>query len=75
MPRALHDGPHQQVSQPRRYYLSPNTPKSSYHLPRFDASERALASKWKAYLEWEESNPLEIDRATLITARIQPGCI
>ncbi|PPR07843.1 hypothetical protein CVT24_002988 [Panaeolus cyanescens] len=42
-------------------------------LPRFDASERALVGKWKAYLKWEESNPLEIeekDKATLIT-RIQ----
>jgi cleavage stimulation factor subunit 3 len=42
-------------------------------LPKFDASERALVGKWKAYLKWEESNPLEIeekDRATLIT-RIQ----
>ncbi|KAF8954725.1 hypothetical protein BDZ97DRAFT_1942245 [Flammula alnicola] len=42
-------------------------------LPKFDASERALVGKWKAYLKWEESNPLEIedkDKATLIT-RIQ----
>ncbi|KAF9474614.1 Suf-domain-containing protein [Pholiota conissans] len=42
-------------------------------MPRFDASERALVGKWKAYLKWEESNPLEIeekDKATLIT-RIQ----
>lgn len=42
-------------------------------LPRFDTAERALVGKWKAYLKWEESNPLEIeekDKATLIT-RIQ----
>lgn len=42
-------------------------------LPRFDAAERALVGKWKAYLKWEESNPLEVeekDKATLIT-RIQ----
>jgi cleavage stimulation factor subunit 3 len=42
-------------------------------LPKFDASERALVGKWKAYLKWKESNPLEIeekDRSTLIT-RIQ----
>ena len=42
-------------------------------LPKFDASERALVGKWKAYLKWEESNPLEIeekDRSILIT-RIQ----
>ena len=42
-------------------------------LPKFDASERALVGKWKAYLKWEEGNPLEIeekDRSTLIT-RIQ----
>ena len=42
-------------------------------LPKFDASERALVGKWKAYLKWEEGNPLEIeekDRSILIT-RIQ----
>ncbi|KAL9712323.1 mRNA 3'-end-processing protein rna14 [Leucoagaricus gongylophorus] len=39
-------------------------------LPKFDQSERTLVGKWKAYLKWEESNPLEIDdkdKATLIT--------
>jgi cleavage stimulation factor subunit 3 len=49
----------------------PNTPKIFLpSLPRSDTSERALVGKWKAYLKWEESNPLEIeekDRATLIT--------
>lgn len=42
-------------------------------LPTFDAAERSLVGKWKAYLKWEESNPLEIeekDRAVLIS-RIQ----
>ena len=52
----------------------PNSPEIFLpSLPKFDASERALVGKWKAYLKWEESNPLKIeekDRATLIT-RIQ----
>ncbi len=42
-------------------------------LPRFDESERSLVGKWKAYLKWEESNPLEIQEkeiGTLFT-RIQ----
>ncbi|RDB20367.1 mRNA 3'-end-processing protein RNA14 [Hypsizygus marmoreus] len=42
-------------------------------LPTFNPSERMLVGKWKAYLKWEESNPLEIeekDRAVL-TSRIQ----
>ncbi|TFK28593.1 mRNA 3'-end-processing protein RNA14 [Coprinopsis marcescibilis] len=42
-------------------------------LPKFDATERSLVGKWKAYLKWEESNPLEIeekDKQSLIT-RIQ----
>jgi cleavage stimulation factor subunit 3 len=42
-------------------------------LPTFNPPERALVGAWKAYLKWEESNPLEIeekDRATLI-GRIQ----
>ena len=37
--------------------------------PTFNASERPLVGKWKAYLKWEESNPLEIeekDKAVLI---------
>lgn len=42
-------------------------------LPTFNASERTLIGKWKAYLKWEESNPLEIeekDKSVLIS-RIQ----
>ena len=52
----------------------PNSPEIFLpSLPKFDASERALVGKWKAYLKWEEGNPLEIeekDRSILIT-RIQ----
>ncbi|GLB33223.1 putative suf-domain-containing protein [Lyophyllum shimeji] len=42
-------------------------------LPTFNAAERTLVGKWKAYLKWEESNPLELeekDKAVLIS-RIQ----
>ena len=42
-------------------------------LPRFTAGERSLVGLWKAYLKWEESNPLEIeekDRSALV-ARVQ----
>ncbi|KAG6841341.1 hypothetical protein C0991_012166 [Blastosporella zonata] len=42
-------------------------------LPTFDPSERTLVGKWKAYLKWEESNPLELedkDKSVLV-ARIQ----
>jgi len=42
-------------------------------VPTFDAAERALVGKWKAYLKWEESNPLLLedkDKPILI-ARIQ----
>jgi cleavage stimulation factor subunit 3 len=42
-------------------------------VPKFDAADRSLVGKWKAYLKWEESNPLEIedkDKETLIR-RIQ----
>lgn len=42
-------------------------------LPTFNGAERALVGKWKAYLKWEESNPLEIedkDKSVLIS-RIQ----
>ncbi|EAU82402.2 mRNA 3'-end-processing protein RNA14 [Coprinopsis cinerea okayama7 len=38
--------------------------------PKFDAAERSLVGKWKAYLKWEESNPLELedkDKQTFIT--------
>ncbi|RXW20199.1 hypothetical protein EST38_g5659 [Candolleomyces aberdarensis] len=30
-------------------------------LPVFDAADRNLVGRWKAYLKWEESNPLEIE--------------
>ncbi|KAG6910176.1 hypothetical protein DXG01_012625 [Tephrocybe rancida] len=42
-------------------------------LPTFNASERTLVGKWKAYLKWEETNPLELeekDKAVLV-GRIQ----
>ena len=38
--------------------------QSSLVLPRvptFSQNERALVGAWKAYLKWEESNPLELD--------------
>jgi cleavage stimulation factor subunit 3 len=41
--------------------------------PTFTPAERTLVNAWKAYLKWEESNPLELeekDKAALIT-RIQ----
>ena len=49
------------------------TDSSEMHLPllpRFDTVERGLVGKWKVYLKWEESNPLELkgsQKATLIT--------
>ena len=43
----------------------PNSPEIFLpSLPKFDASERALVGKWKAYLKWEEGNPLEIKEKT-----------
>jgi cleavage stimulation factor subunit 3 len=47
--------------------------RPAMHLPRlptFNPGERALVGAWKAYLKWEESNPLEIedkDRPTFLT--------
>ncbi|KAF8075815.1 hypothetical protein FPV67DRAFT_1469355 [Lyophyllum atratum] len=53
---------------------APNRPELLLpSLPTFTAGERALVGKWKAYLKWEESNPLEVedkDRAVLVS-RIQ----
>jgi cleavage stimulation factor subunit 3 len=35
----------------------PNSPEIFLpSLPKFDASERALVGKWKAYLKWDDSN-------------------
>ncbi|KAL0948925.1 hypothetical protein HGRIS_009033 [Hohenbuehelia grisea] len=42
-------------------------------LPTYSPAERALVGAWKAYLKWEESNPLEFeerDRATFVS-RVQ----
>ena len=30
-------------------------------VPTFSQNERALVGAWKAYLKWEENNPLELD--------------
>ena len=30
-------------------------------VPSFTAGEKALVARWRAYLKWEESNPLEIE--------------
>lgn len=30
-------------------------------LPSFNLAERSTVGKWKAYMKWEESNPLEIE--------------
>ncbi|EKM58947.1 uncharacterized protein PHACADRAFT_249079 [Phanerochaete carnosa HHB-10118-sp] len=42
----------------------PSKHRSSIWLPRvptFAAGEKALVARWRAYLKWEESNPLEIE--------------
>lgn len=31
------------------------------HSPSFVPEEKALVARWKKYLKWEESNPLEIE--------------
>jgi len=31
------------------------------HPPTFSAEDKALVARWKQYLKWEESNPLEIE--------------
>ena len=33
-------------------------------------SDRSLCHAWKAYLKWEESNPLDIEDATVLQARV-----
>lgn len=36
----------------------------SIYLPRaptFNANDKALVGRWRQYLKWEESNPLEVD--------------
>ncbi|KAJ2911679.1 hypothetical protein MD484_g8737, partial [Candolleomyces efflorescens] len=40
-------------------------------LPTFDATERNLVGKWKAYLKWEESNPLGLENKETLIKRIQ----
>ncbi|KAK0184254.1 hypothetical protein F5146DRAFT_938870 [Armillaria mellea] len=40
-------------------------------LPSFDPAERSIVGKWKAYLKWEESNPLEIEDKPLLILRVQ----
>ncbi|TDL17626.1 Suf-domain-containing protein [Rickenella mellea] len=39
--------------------------------PTFSNAERALVGSWRAYLKWEESNPLEIEDKGVLNARLQ----
>ena len=55
--------------------LFPPTPLSStksgnIYLPRaptFNASDKSQVGRWRQYLKWEESNPLEIEEANRST--------
>jgi hypothetical protein len=42
-------------------------------VPTFSPNERALVGAWKAYLKWEEGNPLELDEKdkTILIQRVQ----
>jgi cleavage stimulation factor subunit 3 len=40
-------------------------------LPTFDAADRSLVGKWKVYLKWEESNPLETEDKETLIRRVQ----
>jgi len=42
-------------------------------VPTFSQSERALVGAWKAYLKWEENNPLELDEKdkSVLIQRVQ----
>ena len=53
----------------------PSKHRNSIVLPRvptFTPGEKALVARWRAYLKWEESNPLDIDEKdkTQLHARI-----
>ena len=39
-------------------------------VPSFNAGEKALVARWRAYLKWEESNPLEIEEKDKAQAAI-----
>lgn len=38
--------------------------------PTFSDSDRQLVSGWKAYLKWEEGNPLVISDTEVLTSRV-----
>lgn len=42
-------------------------------VPTFSQNERALVGAWKAYLKWEENNPLELDEKDkgILVQRVQ----
>lgn len=39
--------------------------------PTFTTADRQLVGAWKAYLKWEESNPLDIEDKSALVARLQ----
>jgi cleavage stimulation factor subunit 3 len=54
--------------------LFPETSSTAISLPTrptwLAESDRTLVHAWKAYLKWEESNPLDIEDASLLQLRV-----
>lgn len=38
--------------------------------PTFSAQDRAIVASWRAYLKWEEGNPLVIEDGEMLASRI-----
>lgn len=38
--------------------------------PTFSEQDRQTVTQWKAYLKWEESNPLVIEDQSVLAARV-----
>lgn len=50
--------------------LEPRTPLELPTPPVLRSEERSLMASWRKYLEWEESNPLEITEKSMLNARL-----
>lgn len=53
-----------------RSQLEPLNPPAIPPRPTRSDSDRALVIAWKKYLKWEESNPLDIEEASVLSSRV-----
>lgn len=69
-----HNHSQHQHQHPSSSSSSSSSSRATLYLPTkpvFSAAERAQVSAWRAYLKWEDGNPMVIDDKAVLFARMQ----